>query len=118
PPDARPEAPREPPEAETMTVPPVAMGAGQGSLDLWSAVLQAPPGLEASTERLHAVRARAIHGLAILPLAVGADARAALLVGIALAARDGTTCYVPLRHEGGGNFTLARVREWLAPAFA
>src|SRR4029077_11212567 len=69
-------------------------------------------------ERLHAVRARALHGLALLPLAGGDDPRTALLVGLALAARDGTTAYVPLAHATGPNLPREEVVAWLGPALA
>src|SRR6185503_343901 len=40
------------------------------------------------------------------------------LVGLALGARDGTTCYLPLAHAGGPNVTSERAREWLALVLA
>jgi DNA polymerase-1 len=101
--------------------------APQGTLDLFSAVATAGEtaapaapavGLETLRERLHAVRARSIHGLALLPVTSGDDPRRSDLVGIALAARDGATCYVPIAHEEGPNFPLEEVRTLLAPAFA
>jgi DNA polymerase-1 len=94
----------------------------QGALDLWGAADSASEGIELSAdaraERIHAVRARAVHGLALLPLAAGDDPRRATLVGLALAARDGTACYVPLAHETGGNLAREQVLGWLGPAFA
>ncbi len=92
----------------------------QGTLELWATVgtsAAEAPG-SAGIERVHAVRARALHGLAILPLIKGDDPRTASLVGLALGARDGSTCYVPLAHQGGGNLSLEQAREWLAPALA
>ena len=68
--------------------------------------------------RLHAVRARSLHGLAILPVAAGESARRERLVGLALAARDGTTCYVPLRHAAGPNLPGEEARALLGPALA
>ena len=96
---------------------------GQATLDLWgSAEIVGTGGevvlLEAWTQELHEVRARSLHGLALLPLADGPEPRNGRLVGLALAARDGTACYVPLAHDSGPNLPLAKVREWLAPALA
>jgi DNA polymerase-1 len=53
----------------------------------------------------------------VLPVLGDDDPRAAPLAGIALAATDGTACYVPIAHEEGPCVPLERVREWLAPAF-
>jgi DNA polymerase-1 len=93
----------------------------QGALDLWTS----GEGGHAATlssdeliERCHAVRARALHGLALLPLAGGDDPRTAPLVGLALAARDGSTCYIPLAHAAGPNLPRDRIAAWLAPALA
>ena len=89
----------------------------QGTLDLWGGE---GGGDGVTMERLraglHAVRARAIHGWAVLPVAEGARPRSAKLVGLALAARDGTACYVPLAHQQGPNFTSDEARELLGPA--
>lgn len=93
----------------------------QGALDLWSAGPgdgPAPVSSEELVERLHAVRARALHGLALLPLGGGDEARTAPLIGLALAARDGTACYIPLAHAAGPNLPRDRVAAWLAPALA
>ncbi len=98
--------------------------ARQGTLDLWEApesAREARPyeggDLAASLEaRIHAVRARALHGLSVLPVLDGEDPRIAKLAGLALAATDGTACYVPIAHEDGPCFTLERIRDWLAPA--
>ena len=94
--------------------------ASQGALDLWTLGTeeQAAGGLEVWRERLNEVRARALHGLALLPLGSGADPRRSRLVGVALAARNGSCCYVPLGHDSGPNFTLDEVRGWLAPMLA
>jgi DNA polymerase-1 len=89
----------------------------QGALDLWSGEASDISSDEL-VERIHAVRARALHGLALLPLAGGDDPRTAPLVGLALAARDGTACYVPLAHAAGPNLPRDRVAAWLAPALA
>jgi DNA polymerase-1 len=85
--------------------------ATQGMLDLWGGDGLALERLRAGVQ---AVRARAIHGLAVLPVAEGARPRHAKLVGVALAARDGTACYVPLAHLQGPNFTAEEARSMLA----
>ena len=107
-----------PPAAASGTASP---GPDQGTLDLWASagaeVGPAPPAMELEA-RIHAVRARAIHGLAVLPLLAGDPPRQATLVGLGLAARDGTACYLPIAHEAGGNFAIEQVREWLALALA
>jgi len=110
------------PAAPPRPMPPPPPG-GQATLDLWDSAEIVEAGgeaalLEAWTAELHEVRARALHGLAVLPLAAGAEPRTAKLVGLALAARDGTACYLPLAHDSGPNLPLAKVREWLAPALA
>ncbi len=94
--------------------------ASQGALDLWTlgTEAQAASGLDVWRERLHEVRARALHGLALLPLGSSSDPRRSRLVGVALAARNGSSCYVPLGHDSGPNFTLDEVRGWLAPMLA
>ena len=100
--------------------------ARQGTLDLWEApdaahAAQPLAGgdLAADLEaRIHAVRARAVHGLSVLPVLDGEDPRTAPLAGIALAAADATACYVPLAHEEGPLIPIERAREWLAPALA
>ncbi len=105
------------------TAPPAAVG-GQGTLDLWASAAGGEPAASAAqtldrwARALRERRARALHGLALLPLAAGDDPRRARLVGLALAARDGTSCYVPLAHESGPNLPLELAREWLAPALA
>jgi len=96
---------------------------GQVTLDLWGPAGSGEPGgeaalLEAWTRELHEVRARSLHGLALLPLTDGPEPRTARLVGLALSARDGTACYIPLAHDSGPNLPLAKVREWLVPALA
>jgi DNA polymerase-1 len=107
-------------------------GGAQGALDLWGdgvsgaggepAVLElaadAPADLDAMIERLHAVRARSVHGYAVMPVVEEGDPRTAALIGLALSARDGTACYLPIGHVPGPNLELERVRAWLAPAFA
>jgi DNA polymerase-1 len=86
-------------------------------LDLWSSGAAAMSSDEL-IERLHAVRARALHGLALLPFTGGGDPRTAPLVGLALAARDGTACYLPLGHAAGPNLRRDQVTTWIAPALA
>ncbi|HUK63374.1 MAG TPA: DNA polymerase I, partial [Dongiaceae bacterium] len=98
---------------------PAGATAAQGTLDLWSGITTATlagPGLDETIARLHAVRARSPHGLALVPVWDGADPRHARLVGLAVSARDGTTCYLAVAHEGGPVLPIERVREWLAPA--
>ncbi len=93
----------------------------QGALDLWSADATsraAGGGIDAWIGRLHEVRARAVHGLALFPVLGEGGAGRGDVVGIALAARDGTTCYLPLAHATGPNLDAERLREWLAPALA
>jgi len=76
------------------------------------------PSREALEAALHEVRSRALHGLALVPVTAGGPGRHAVLVGFALASRDGSTAYVPLAHEAGPNLPLAQVREWLSPLLA
>lgn len=71
--------------------------------------------VEAIAARVNAVRARSMHGIAVVPVRFGDEPRRASLIGLALAARDGSACYVPLAHEGGPNVPLAQVRDWIAP---
>ncbi len=109
--------------AAPVGAPPSGAGAQQATLDLWASAAEGEAGgeaalLEAWTRELHEVRARAWHGLALLPLAAGEDPRRARLVGLGLAARDGTAAYVPLAHDSGPNLPAAKVREWLGPALA
>ncbi len=87
----------------------------QGTLDLWSggAAGEAAPRLDELIAALHAVRARSPHGLALLPVLDTDAPRTARLVGLALAARDGTTAYLPLAHDAGPNLPADQVREWL-----
>ncbi|MFN8589191.1 MAG: DNA polymerase I [Candidatus Eisenbacteria bacterium] len=119
--DARP-APPEPTIARASGPLPAALRAEpQGDLFAAAAAEAAPadaPTLEALAARLHEVRARALHGLALVPVVFGDEPRHASLVGLALAARDGTAAYLPLAHEGGPNFAIEQVREWLGPALA
>ncbi|HET7225473.1 MAG TPA: DNA polymerase, partial [Candidatus Eisenbacteria bacterium] len=95
------------------------MPAEQASLDLWSgSALATDEMLDEWVAELHAVRARALHGLALLPLLAGGDPRTATLVGLGIAARDGTSAYVPIAHEAGPNVPLDSVKGWLAGALA
>jgi len=109
-----------PPVAPAAPVPPPPVAAVprgiQSHLDLWTSAETrpaAPTGLSAWTERLHEIRARSPHGIAILPVATGGDARRARLAGLALAARNGVTTYLPLGHSSGPNFSLEQVRSWI-----
>ena len=115
---AAPPPKRSPLDAPPRPVAPVAAVALQSTLDLWAGDTDGGVDARALTEKLHEVRARAIHGLALLPIAGPGEPRTAPLVGIALAARDGTSCYVPLAHSAGPNLAFDQVREWLRPAFA
>ena len=108
-----------PPPVPALPVPTPYAPAPQEALDLWAGSAVADDTkLEAWIAGLHEVRARAIHGLAVLPLATGGDPRHARLVGLALAARDGTSAYVPIAHDAGPNVPFERVRGWLGPALA
>ena len=98
---------------------PPAPASVQGALDLWGESAGVGTGqqtADALIEQLHAVRARAVHGLALLTWGDDDDARETPPVGLALAARDGTACYLPLGHEAGPNLSRERVAAWLAPA--
>jgi DNA polymerase I len=105
-----------------------APGDAQGALDLFAEEMGAAalagaafvpaPALDELVARVDEVLARAGHGLAILPVMADEDPRRAALVGLALGARDGTTTYLPIAHEGGPNLAAAQVREWLGPALA
>ena len=124
PPSAAPRAVPPPAIDWTPPPPPAATTPGlvvQGTLDLWSSPAATEEALReqlALEERLHQVLARSLHGLAVLPVMDGSEARRGGPVGIALAARDGTACYLPLRHEGGPNLVASKVREWVARALA
>ena len=94
-------------------------GASQGTLDLFAdpaVAVDADAVLGELIERLHRVRARAIHGLALLPVLGPGGPRSAPLVGLAIAALDGTATYLPLGHAAGPNLPLEQARGWLAPA--
>ncbi len=117
---APPPPPRIESESEILPAPDAAAAtAEQESLDLF-ATPAAGPGIAAAAleRRVEEIRARAIHGLAVLPLLAGDDPRTATLVGLGVAARDGTSVYVPLAHEPGGNVAQDRLREWFGPALA
>src|SRR6185369_14018 len=88
----------------------------QASLDLFATAGE--PAAADRLARLHAVRARAIHGLAVLPVVGGEDPRGERLVGLALAARDGSTAYVALAHAAGPNQPAAEARELIGPVLA
>ncbi len=74
--------------------------------------------LELLTERIHAVRARALFGLAVLPIAFGDSARTGTLIGVAFATRSGDHCYVPLAHAQGPNFSAEQFLKWFGPILA
>ena len=110
------------PAPAPITTPTPAREPIQGALDLWGAGTVSTGAAEVSSaetiERLHAVRARSLHGLALLPVAGGDDPRTAALVGLALATPDGSACYLPIAHEAGPNLARDQVLAWLAPALA
>ncbi|HYM81826.1 MAG TPA: DNA polymerase I [Candidatus Limnocylindria bacterium] len=114
----------EPAETATAEAAPIGRShaaAPQGALDLWSspaAVTSTGSSLDALAAQLHEVRARALHGLAIVTFGAGPAPRTSGMVGLALAARDGTTCYLPIAHDAGPNFALAQIHEWLRPVLA
>jgi DNA polymerase-1 len=125
PPAARVAPPPVPPPPAAAPPPAPALGpaggavrSAQGTLDLWGGSGEEEGAAEARLERIHAVRARALHGLALLPIADGDDPRGAGLVGLALSAADGTTCYLPLAHATGPNLAREQVLGWLSPALA
>jgi DNA polymerase-1 len=94
-------------------------GRQQATLDLWGPTdAESASSIAAITQRLHEVRARSMHGLALLPVAETADPRNARLAGIAIAALDGTRVYVPLAHADGPNLAPDRAHEWIAPMLA
>jgi DNA polymerase-1 len=76
------------------------------------------PSPEALAARVHAVRARALHGLAVLPVWEGAAPRRATVAGVAFAARNGEHCYVPLAHESGPNVSPDQLRGWFGAILA
>ena len=96
----------------------------QGDLFAASAPDAATPAADSATqlaalaERVHAVRARALHGLAVLPVAFGDSPMRATLVGVAFAARSGEHCYVPLAHDPGPNVTIEQLRTWFGSILA
>ena len=131
-PPARPGAPLElpfaidtPPVAPDAVAPPSAFPAAevyvQETLDLWSspaATEEVRKEREAIEDGLHRVLARALHGLALLPVVESGDGARGGPVGLAIGARDGTACYLPFRHEAGPNLVASKAREWLARALA
>ncbi len=76
------------------------------------------PSLAEIEVRVHAVRARALHGLAVVPVAHGDSPLRSKLVGVAFAARNGDHCYVPLAHESGANVDADRLRAWFGAILA
>ena len=78
----------------------------------------AGPSADEIAERAHAVRARALHGIAVLPVAHGESPRTSTLVGVAFAARSGDHCYVPLAHETGPNVSADQLRAWFGGILA
>ncbi len=78
----------------------------------------AGPGLDELAARVHAVRARALHGLAVLPVWEGSAPRRATVAGVAFAARNGEHCYVPLAHDSGPNVSADQLRSWFGAILA
>ena len=119
-----PAVPAAPPAEAFAAAPPAISTAGlviQETLDLWSspaATDEAQREREALEAALHQVLARSLHGLALLPVLEGRETERPGPVGLALAARDGTACYLPLRHEAGPNLVASKAREWVAHALA
>lgn len=79
---------------------------------------QAGASLAEIAARVHAVRARALHGLAVLPVCHGDNPRNSQLVGVAFAARNGDHCYVPLAHDDGPNVSAEQLRTWFGTLLA
>ena len=104
----------------TAPLPPSLASSAQG--DLFAAAAEAGAELSADlgelTARVHAVRARALHGLAVLPVVHGEAPRHSTLVGVAFAARGGEHCYVPLAHESGPNVSTDQLRGWFGAILA
>ena len=90
----------------------------QAALDLWGGTEVAAPSLDEIEPRIRAVRERAVHGVALLPITCGEETRTLRLLGIGVAARDGTTAYAPLAHLAGPNLSGEQLREWLGPLLA
>ncbi len=88
----------------------------QAALDLFGAAEAPEANPEAIEAAVHEVRARSAHGLALVPVLDGEDPRRAPIAGLALAARDGTACYVPLAHAAGPNVARERLTEWFGLA--
>src|SRR5262249_24446984 len=84
------------------------------------ATADAEAGLDPDTiaAQVHVVRARALHGLAVLPVTDGASPRHARVVGVAFAARNGDHCYVPLAHDSGPNVSPEQLRAWFGAILA
>jgi DNA polymerase-1 len=123
PPDDDPWGPPPPPPS---AAPPTATA--QGALDLFAGLEAAgslavatsgsPRDLSESEAEARALLERAQSGLALLPLYEGEHPRRAQLVGLALAAREGPPCYLPLGHEGAANLESGRLRALLGEALA
>ena len=99
----------------------------QGALDLFAGLevgglaVATTPGTRDLNDLETEARAlldRAKSGLALLPIYEGEHPRTAVLVGLALAAREGPPCYLPLAHEGAANLGAARFRDLLGTVAA
>jgi DNA polymerase-1 len=101
-------------------LPALLTGGAQGDLFAAAAEAGAEGGvsLEQLAAQVHEVRARGLHGVAVVPVVSGDDPRNSVLVGLAIASRDGHAAYLPLAHESGPNFAIEQVRIWLGPLLA
>src|SRR5205814_7724724 len=54
----------------------------------------------------------------VLPVTHGESPRNATVAGVALAARSGEHCYVPLAHESGPNVSADQLRGWFGAILA
>jgi len=99
-------------------LPALLAGGAQGDLFATAEAGAEGVSLDQLAAKVHEVRARGLHGVAVVPVAAGEDPRNAALVGLAIASRDGRAAYVPLAHESGPNFAIEQVRSWLGPLLA
>ena len=86
----------------------------QATLDLFGRAERGEASREDAERRMVAVRAAAAQGLALLPVLEGGEPRLARLVGVAVAARDGASAYLPLAHAQGANAPAEAAHAWLA----
>ena len=118
-----------PPDDDPWGPAPAAPASGaQGALDLFAgleaagslavATTGSPRDLSELEAEARALLERANTGLALLPLYEGEHPRQAALVGLALAAREGPPCYLPLAHQGAANLDASRLHALLGKALA